>query len=78
MRQRAIEPNRPGEDWEGNNIAVTCPVCGKVYIVSEHIHRGERPCPVCGDSTGHIRGGRESGGHAEIRWRWAGDDNEAT
>ena len=38
------------EDWEGNNIAVTCPVCGKVYIVSARIHRGKRACPTpsCG------------------------------
>lgn len=76
MRRRAIDPHRPGDDWEGNNIAITCPVCGKVYIVSELIHHGERPCPGCGDSTGRVQGGRVSGGEAEVRWRWPGDQND--
>jgi hypothetical protein len=68
MRRRAIDPHRPGEDWEGNNIAITCPVCGKVYIVSELIHHGERPCPACGASTGRVR----AAGRVEARRKSAG------
>jgi rubrerythrin len=55
------------EDWEGNNIALECPVCGKVYIVSEMIH-GERACPSCGKSRGAVKGGRKSGGKAWVSW----------
>jgi hypothetical protein len=25
------------EDWEGNNVAFTCPLCKKVFIVSAHL-----------------------------------------
>jgi hypothetical protein len=32
------------EDWAGNNAAFTCPICAKVFIVSQLIHRGERNC----------------------------------
>ncbi|MGD0207507.1 MAG: hypothetical protein ABSC89_07880 [Verrucomicrobiota bacterium] len=55
------------EDWAGNNIALECPVCGKVYIVSKQLH-GERHCPCCGKSRGMVTGGRESGGTASIIW----------
>ena len=55
------------EDWEGNNIALECPVCGKVYIVSELIH-GERKCPSCGKSRGSVKGGKKGGGKALISW----------
>ena len=59
-----------GEDWEGNNAAFACPVCGKVFIVSgaSNIHSGIRPCPSCGKSTAHVDGGRKSGGRAWIEW----------
>lgn len=77
MRRRPIDPARPGEDWEGNNIAVTCPVCTKVYIVSQLIHRGERQCPVCGQSRGHVDGGRQNEGSAEVSWQWSGDGDES-
>jgi hypothetical protein len=68
MPQRSIDHSRLDEDWEGNNIAVTCPACGKVYIVSGRIHHGKRDCPKCGKSAGTIEGGRKSGGTATIKW----------
>lgn len=61
---------RPEEDWEGNNIAVTCPVegCREVYIVSGIIHAGQRRCPRCDKSVGRVQGGRMSGGTASVEW----------
>ena len=63
------------EDWEGNNAAFRCPVCQKVFIVSDtrmHIgpnrEKGFRRCPKCGNSIGHVKGGRKSGGSASIEW----------
>jgi hypothetical protein len=35
------------EDWQGNNIALACPVCFKVFIVSGLIHKNGRVCPNC-------------------------------
>lgn len=69
MKTRNLEPNSLGqkEDWSGNNIAIECPVCAKVYIVSARIH-GERKCPGCGRSRGIVRGGRDSGGKASVVW----------
>ena len=66
MSERAVDENKLSEDWVGNNIAVQCPACGKVYIVSSLVHRGERPCPKCGKSKGVVKGGKESGGTASI------------
>jgi transcription elongation factor Elf1 len=70
MPRRPIDPRRPHEDWDGNNIAVTCPVCGKVYVVSGLIQRGERPrgerpCPICNQSRGRVT---IDGEHAEVEW----------
>lgn len=56
------------EDWEGNNASFTCPVCKKVFIVSGHLHRGERKCPFCNKSIAHIKGGRMNNGSAWIEW----------
>ena len=63
------------EDWEGNNAAFRCPVCQKVFIVSDtrmHIgpekEKGYRKYPSCGKSVGRISGGRKSGGVASIEW----------
>jgi transcriptional regulator with XRE-family HTH domain len=69
-RQRELNPKAKTEDWEGNNIAVTCPnpACCKVYIVSARIHGGKRSCPSCGKSEGTVEGGRKSGGKASISW----------
>jgi hypothetical protein len=35
------------EDWYGNNAAITCSVCGKVFIVSGFLNKGFRDCPIC-------------------------------
>jgi hypothetical protein len=62
------------EDWDGNNAVFKCPLCAKVFLVSGMIHRspegerGFRRCPGCGNSIGHVTGGRKSGGTASIEW----------
>jgi hypothetical protein len=63
------------EDWEGNNAAFTCPVCQKVFIVSDtrmHVgpqkEKGYRRCPACEKSVARVNGGRKSGGTASIEW----------
>jgi endogenous inhibitor of DNA gyrase (YacG/DUF329 family) len=66
MTERPIDPTLLTEDWEGNNIAVRCPICGKVYVVSDQIHGGERACPKCGKSKATVKGGRMSGGTASL------------
>lgn len=70
--ERQLDGNNlgPNEDWEGNNVAFTCPLCSKVFIVSRApmIHGGRRSCPGCGKSEGWVDGGRKSGGKAGIRW----------
>jgi len=73
--ERAIDPARLDEDWEGNNIAITCPnpSCKKVFIVSAQMHRNGRLCPKCGQSKGIVsaKGGRKSQGTASVVWPWA-------
>ena len=73
MRERPIDPDRSTEDWEGNNVAVSFPVCTKVYVASGYLHDGRRACPACGQSEVIIEGGRSSEGTAVLSWRWAGD-----
>jgi hypothetical protein len=70
MPTRELDPNalRMDEDWVGNNAAFTCPVCGKVFLVSQIVHRGSRPCPKCDKSTGRIKGGSSQGGTASLEW----------
>ena len=41
-------------DWVGNNIALSCPACGKVYVVSGIANHGNRDCPECGKSRGFV------------------------
>ncbi len=36
------------EDWYGNNAAICCSSCGKVFFVSQILHRKGRACPKCG------------------------------
>ena len=36
------------EDWYGDNAAVSCTSCGKVFIVSAVLNRKGRACPSCG------------------------------
>jgi hypothetical protein len=77
MPLRNLDPQNlaMNEDWEGNNVAFTCPRCGKVFIVTDrpnpqpsHDARGVRRCPQCSNSTGQVSGGRDSGGTASIEW----------
>lgn len=42
------------EDWYGNNAAVSCSVCAKVFIVSAVLHRKGRSCPACGLCTATV------------------------
>jgi hypothetical protein len=42
------------EDWQGNNIALACPICLKVFIVSGLIHKNGRACPNCGKSKASV------------------------
>lgn len=56
------------EDWEGEHAAFTCPACEKVFIVSGRLHKGQRQCPNCGGSTGHVQGKRQDGGTAWLEW----------
>lgn len=69
MKTREIDPQNLGqkEDWSGNNIALECPVCGKVYIISAFI-KSERPCPGCGRSRAIVTGAKGNGGKATISW----------
>lgn len=62
-----IDPEnlRSGEDWQGNNIAITCLVCKNVFIVSSLLHEDGRNCPVCDKCFGKVTGGAKSGGSAE-------------
>jgi hypothetical protein len=65
--QRDIDPTQLVEDWLGNNIALSCPLCRKVFVVSGLLNRGGRKCPKCGNSVGVVEGGRDSGGSATIQ-----------
>lgn len=61
------------EDWEGNNAAFSCPVCGKVFLVSAYMHgdghKGARPCPGCKKSTGNVgESKKDPEGFARIEW----------
>jgi transcription elongation factor Elf1 len=62
--QREIAPSKLTEDFHGNNAAVTCPVCGKVFVVSALLDDQGRRCPNarCGKSTAFVKGGAKSGG----------------
>ena len=55
-------------DWEGNNAAFKCPMCGFVFLVSGLIHKGKRTCPKCERSVARVERGRKSGGRAWIEW----------
>ncbi len=72
MQRRNIDPARLTEDFLGNNIAVTCPLCGKVFVVTTlpSLGGGKRVCPnlQCGKSTAFVSGGALSGGTAYIEW----------
>lgn len=54
MKKSDISQADLKSDVHGNNAAITCPVCGKVFIVSAIIDRGKRACPRCEKSIGKI------------------------
>ena len=56
MTRRTLDKKNLGhlEDWSGNNIALNCPVCGKVFIVSGLIDKKGPDCPNCGKSRGFV------------------------
>jgi len=70
MAVRTIDKDHQArdEDWDGNNAAFSCPVCGKVFLVSGHMHDGKRECPSCHKSTGYVVAGKKSDGSARIEW----------
>lgn len=70
MAKHEINPKAVAldEDWAGNNAAFTCPKCGKVFIVSQLLHKNGRDCPRCGKAKGLVSGGQKSNGRAWIEW----------
>ncbi|NDQ57481.1 MAG: hypothetical protein GZ088_10460 [Acidipila sp.] len=50
-----LSQSRDG-DWYGNNAAVLCPVCGKLFIVSGFVNKEPRRCPRCGKSNARMTG----------------------
>ncbi|MGD1020309.1 MAG: hypothetical protein ABSA12_13440 [Verrucomicrobiia bacterium] len=73
-RELDVENLGHDKDWEGHCAAVTCPSCGKVYIVtSAQLDFGLRECPNCGRSTAQCYGTRLSGGSVSITWRRPGE-----
>ena len=52
---RFLDKNNLGhdEDWYGNNVAVRCFACGKVFLASQVLHRKGRTCPAvdCGKTV---------------------------
>ena len=72
MKTKEIDPKSLGhrEDWLGNNAALECPVCGKVYIVSSFL-KHERRCPGCGKSRASITGSPGKNGKAIISWDYS-------
>lgn len=52
MQRRTLSKDSLGtdEDFAGNNAAVACPHCRKVYLCSGMQHRYGRRCPSCGKS----------------------------
>ena len=66
-KTKKLTKQNPGhlEDWRGNNIALNCPVCGKVYIVSGLADQKGRECPNCGKSRGFVD---KQGDAATVEW----------
>jgi transcription elongation factor Elf1 len=66
--ERKLDPEQKNEDVYGNNAAVACPLCGKVYIVSGLVNKKNgRRCPSCGRSTAQFK---DKGGQkiATVSW----------
>jgi hypothetical protein len=69
-RYRDIDSKKLTEDFRGNNLALTCPHCGKVFIVSGLLdHDGKKcPNPACGKSKGFVVGSVKTGGFGFVEW----------
>lgn len=81
MATRFLDPNKyrsglspdANADWHGNNVAFSCPVCSKVFVVAGFGFDSEgangRPCPGCGKSVGFVSGScKDQGSQARIEW----------
>jgi hypothetical protein len=69
--RKELNPEQPSEDWldwYGNNIALRCPACKGVYIVSQFLNPEGRVCPHCKKSKGFVRGSPDKGGTASVEW----------
>ena len=67
MPVRTLDPAAMGkmEDWEGNNAALTCPACPKVFIVSERIHKRRAEVPGVWPIHGPHRGRTQEWRHRQ-------------
>jgi transcription elongation factor Elf1 len=63
--KRDINKSELGEDLYGNNAALTCPFCGKVFVVSGLLNKKGRECPKCQKSKGYVALDGSSG---QIEW----------
>lgn len=55
MARKEVSEGNLENDILGNNAALTCPLCGKVFIVSAFKPEWQdRLCPGCQKSNGHI------------------------
>jgi len=53
------------EDWVGKTIAVTCPICGKVFLAGADDGLEGRECPICHKSTAFVSA---DGSEARVEW----------
>ncbi|MFA5165914.1 MAG: hypothetical protein WC449_01240 [Candidatus Paceibacterota bacterium] len=67
MEKREIDKYYLGktEDIYGTVLAVTCPVCGKVFITNGATDTEGRLCPACNRSTAFID---QYGGSPRVEW----------
>jgi len=43
-------------DFHGNNAAIRCPSCSRVFVVSKFLDKLGRVCPGCGKTRAMIAG----------------------
>lgn len=69
-RYRDLDRAKLTEYFRGNTIALTCPHCGKVIIVSGLLDHDGRKCPspACGKSKGFVIGSLKRGGFGPVEW----------
>lgn len=64
LTKSELETGKTG-DWHGNNVAIVCPVCGKIFIISAFTDKDGRICPICNKSKVTIDTAR-----AEVKVEW--------